>query len=203
MPWRGAYGAKVMLSSTAVCECYAEPMRNWIALIGGINVGGRNRLPMKDLSKIFETAGCQQVKTYIQSGNVAFNARISSVDRFNQTIGKAIDKEFGFRPAIQLLSAETLQAAIASNPYPQAAAEPKSLHLVFLERAPDAEHVRKVDELLSGTESYTLTDDLLYFYAPDGIGRSKFAGRVDKVLHVNSTARNWRTITELEKLISA
>jgi len=158
---------------------------------------------MKGLLKIFEAAGCQQVITYIQSGNVVFNARISSVDQFTDAIGNAIDKGFGFRPAIQLLTAETLQAAIAANPYPQAAAEPKSLHLVFLERSPEVAHVKKLDQLLSGTESYTLTDDLLYFHAPDGIARSKFAGSVDRVLRVNSTARNWRTVTELGKLISA
>ena len=158
---------------------------------------------MKDLSKVFEAADCRQVKTYIQSGNVVFNARIRSKDRFTDTIGTAIDKAFGFRPAIHLLSAETLRTAIASNPYPQAAAEPKSLHLVLLESAPEAKHTRRLDVLLSGTESYALIDNLLYFHAPDGIARSKFAARVDKVLHVNSTARNWRTITELEKLISA
>ena len=157
---------------------------------------------MKELSKIFEDAGCQHVKTYIQSGNVAFNARIRSVDRFTDTIGKAIETAFGFRPAIRLLTAKALRDAIAANPYPQAAAEPKSLHLSFLEDAPDAANIINIEQLLSGSESYTLTDRVLYFYAPDGIGRSKFAGNIDKALGVGSTARNWRTITALEKLTS-
>lgn len=183
-------------------QWYAESMRGWVALLRGINVGGHNRLPMKALSRIFEDAGCRQVKTYIQSGNVAFNAQISSTGQFTNTIGKAIDQEFGFLPAIQLLTARALRATIAANPYPQATAEPKSLHLAFLETPPEPANIESIERLLTESESYTLTDNVLYFYAPEGIARSKFAGSIEKILRVKSTARNWRTITALEELTS-
>ena len=158
---------------------------------------------MKNLTTIFQTAGCQHVRTYIQSGNVVFDARIDSTDRFVNAIGTSIESEFGFRPAIRLLSAKFLRAVIMNNPYPKATSEPASLHVVFLGGPPDAEGVEKLDQLLSGSESYTLTDSLLYLHAPDGIARSKFAASIDRVLRVQSTARNWRTITALEKLGSA
>ena len=177
-------------------------MNTWIALLRGINVGGRNRLPMKSLSLILESAGCGQVRTYIQSGNVVFKGNVDSVDQFGEKIGRAIEEEHGFCPAILLITADELRVAIASNPYPQALSEPKSLHLSFLEHPPQDERISEANRLLSKTESLTVVGSLLYLYAPDGVGRSKFANRVDKVLQMKTTARNWRTVMKLEELVS-
>jgi uncharacterized protein (DUF1697 family) len=178
-------------------------VKTWIALLRGINVGGHNRLPMKSLSLILESAGCEQVSTYIQSGNVVFKGDVDSVGQFGEKIGRAIEKEHGFCPAIRLLTADELRAAIASNPYPQAVSEPKSLHLSFLERPPQDECISGANRLLSETESFTVVGSLLYLYAPDGVARSRFANRVDKVLQMKTTARNWRTVMKLEALASA
>jgi uncharacterized protein (DUF1697 family) len=177
-------------------------VNTWIALLRGINVGGRNRLPMKSLSLILESAGYEQVRTYIQSGNVVFKGNVNCVDQFGEKIGRAIEKEHGFCPAIRLITADELRAAIASNPYPQAASEPKSLHLFFLERPLQEELISDVSRLLSETESLTVVGSLLYLYAPDGVARSRFANRVDKVLQMKTTARNWRTVMKLEELVS-
>lgn len=157
---------------------------------------------MKGLSQIFEAAGCESVKTYIQSGNVVFNARIRSVGRFADSIGTAIEKEYGFRPAIQLLTAKALRDAIAANPYPEAADKPKSLHLVFFEDMPQKTHISDANELLSESESFTVIGSCLYFHAPDGIARSKFANGIDKAFGMSSTGRNWRTTTKLAELAS-
>lgn len=180
----------------------AEHMKTWIALLRGINVGGHNRLPMKDLSQIFETAGCKQVKTYIQSGNVVFNGHVRSVGELGDTIASAIESEFGFRPVIRLITAKALRTAIATNPYPQAEPEPKSLHLVFLEGSPQRTHISDANRLLSASESLTVIGSRLYLYAPDGIARSRFAKGIDKAFHMSTTARNWRTITKLSELVS-
>lgn len=178
-------------------------MSTWIALLRGINVGGHNRLPMKDLSQIFEEVGCGQVKTYIQSGNVVFTADAESVDQRVDDIVGAIERDHGFRPSIFLLGAKTLAKAIAANPYPEAKEEPKTLHLSFLEGAPNAECVSRASELITGSERFQIIDRCLYFHAPDGIGRSKFAGGVDRALKMSSTGRNWRTITKIAELVSA
>jgi uncharacterized protein (DUF1697 family) len=175
-------------------------MKTWIALLRGINVGGHNRLPMKSLSQIFEFADCKSIKTYIQSGNVVFNARIKSVDKFGDAIGKAIETEHGFRPAIQLITAGALRTAIASNPYPHAASEPKSLHLSFLDGPPLKSQVRDAEHLLSDSESFAVIDSWLYLHAPDGVARSKFANGIDRAFRMNTTARNWRTVTKLAEL---
>lgn len=178
-------------------------MNTWIALLRGINVGGHNRLPMQSLSQILESAGCEQVTTYIQSGNVVFKANIDSVDQFGEEIGRAIENEHGFCPVVRLITADYLTTAIASNPYPKAVSEPKTLHLSFLERPPQEELVRDANRLLSKTESFTVIGSLLYMHAPDGIARSRFASGIDRGLQMTTTARNWRTVMKLQELASS
>lgn len=178
-------------------------MKTWIVLLRGINVGGHNRLPMASLSQILESVGCQQVKTYIQSGNVVFKADVKSVTRFGEEIGRAIEEEHGFCPAIQLITVDELRQAIASNPYPQATSEPKTLHLSLLERSPAKELISAAKTLLSETESFTIIGNLLYLHAPNGIGRSKFAAGIEKALQVKMTGRNWRTVMKLEELAAS
>ena len=178
-------------------------MKSWVALLRGVNVGGRNRLPMKDLSRIFTSAGCEAVKTYIQSGNVVFKADINSERQFVDVIRDAIETEFGFSPETHLLSADALERAIESNPYPLAESEPTSLHLFFLKRSPQSARVTITNDLLSESETFEVVDRCLYLHAPDGIARSKFAKSIDKTLNVNSTARNWRTVSKLAELVSA
>jgi len=175
----------------------------WVALLRGINVGGRNRLPMSSLVAILESAGCREAATYIQSGNAVFKANIESRTRMADEISREIEKEHGFRPAIQLITAAELGAAIDSNPYPQAVTDPKTLHLSFLASVPQQERVADAERLLSESESLAINGNLLYLHAPEGIGRSRFAGGVERVLQVQMTGRNWRTILKLDELVSA
>ena len=178
-------------------------MNTWIALLRGIKVGGRNRLPMKDLAGLFESAGCKQVKTYIQSGNVVFTADSDAPDQIVDDVATAVEKNHGFRPAIFLLSGVMLAEAIAANPYPEAVEEPKTLHLTFLGEAPGAENIEKAGKLISGSERFCVIDHCLYLHAPDGIGRSKFAGSAERALGVSTTGRNWRTMTKLAEMVAA
>jgi len=177
-------------------------MATWIALLRGINVGGRNSLPMADLKRLFASAGCRQVTTYIQSGNVVFDADLEAVGSLATTLSDAVDDEFGFRPAIRLVASSELGQAIGANPYPDAANDPRSLHLSFLDAEPRAEDVERARQLLVESESCEVRGQHLYLHAPNGIGRSKFAGRAEKELGVTMTGRNWRTILKLQELAS-
>ena len=84
-----------------------------------------------------------------------------------------------------------------ANPFPAARARPQSLHLWFLERAPGSASLKPLDALRSASEQVALRGKVLYLYAPEGIGRSKFAARAESLLGVAGTARNWRTVTQL------
>ena len=175
-------------------------METWIALLKGINVGGHRRMPMQSLAAIFEQAACRNVATYIQSGNVVFSADLDSVEPFIARIGDAIAAEYEFRPVLHLISATTLETVIAANPYPDATSTPKSLHVFFLAEQPAAKIVEYAGQFLAPTESISLGTRALYLHAPDGVARSKFAGRADAILKTATTARNWRTVTQLASM---
>ena len=177
-------------------------MAAWIALLRGINVGGRNRLPMADLRRIFTAAGCEQVATYIQSGNVVFAADPELDATFGEMLADAIERDFGFRPAVRLVSLAELEEAIGANPYPGAASDSGSLHLSFLDAEPAAENLGRARRLLAASESCEVRGRQLYLHAPDGIGRSRFAGRAERALGVTMTGRNWRTVLKLRELAS-
>jgi uncharacterized protein (DUF1697 family) len=175
-------------------------MPTWIALFRGINVGGRNRLPMKDLVRDLETLGLMDIRTYIQSGNVVFRSRDRSAATLEKKIADAIEKRHGFRPHIVILSVDQLRAAGESNPFPEAESEPKSLHLFFLASPPAAPDLEALKSVKAPSERFHLAGDVFYLHAPAGIGRSRLAASVEKRLGVPATARNWRTVRELIRL---
>ena len=176
-------------------------MITYIALLRGINVGGRNKLPMKELKNVLAQLGLQNIKTYIQSGNVIFDSDTAERDTLAQQITEGINNSHGFAPRIMILTLDELETAVAQNPYPQATAEPKTLHLYFL--ATEAPHPNwaKLEERRSKNEQFTLIDKVFYLHAPDGIGRSKLAEQIEKALGVPTTARNWRSVTKILDLV--
>lgn len=176
-------------------------MEFWVALFRGINVGGRNRLPMKSLVAIFDQLGCTNVKTFIQSGNAVFQSPSLTEQALERKIQAAVNQKHGFEPAIMLFPAELFVAAAVANPFPDAELEPKTLHLFFLGAQVTAVDDEKIEELKNATERYQIVDNVFYLHAPDGIGRSKLAAGVERCLGVPVTARNWRTVTKITEYI--
>ena len=176
-------------------------MKTYITLFRGINVGGNSILPMKDLVALLKNLGAQGVKTYIQSGNAVFQHQSENAAELSDKIRTAISKSHGFAPRVLLLDVADMAQAIAANPFPQAEAEPKTLHLYFLTDSPENPDLNRLDQLKRETEQYRLSDKIFYLYAPDGIGRSKLAEQVEKALGVAATARNWRTVSKVMALV--
>jgi uncharacterized protein (DUF1697 family) len=172
-------------------------MKTHIALFRGINVGGNNILPMKELVVILKNLGSQGVKTHIQSGNAVFQHRAERAAELSDRIRAAINRSHGFEPHVLLLDVAELEQAMASNPFPQAESDPNTLHLYFLADLPENPDLETLDSLKRDTEQYSLNDKVFYLYAPDGIGRSKLAARVEKSLGVAATARNWRSVSKI------
>jgi uncharacterized protein (DUF1697 family) len=172
-------------------------MQTFIALFRGINVGGNTILPMRDLIETLEGLGLKNVKTYIQSGNVVFQSAQTNAVELSRKISAAIEKAHGLSPQVLLLGIKELQAAIAANPFPQGEREPKSLHLFFLDDVPRQPDLETLESIKTKSEQFKLINKMFYLYAPDGIGRSKLAAKVEKALGVTVTARNWRTVNEV------
>jgi uncharacterized protein (DUF1697 family) len=176
-------------------------MKTWIALLRGINVGGNNILPMKDLRQLLQREGFGEAKTYIQSGNCVFQSELTDPHEIENKISVAIEHSFGFIPGVLVLDVSELRHAIDANPYLQAAEDPKSVHLYFLGVPANEPDLEALERVLSSTEQYTLTEHVLYLHAPDGIGRSKFAAQVEQKLGVATTARNFRTALKIAELL--
>jgi uncharacterized protein (DUF1697 family) len=169
-------------------------VNTWIALFRGINVVGRNLLPMKELVGVLEALGCEDVSTFIQSGNAVFRHPDRDLSRLAEKIRAAIGASHGFEPTVLLLSTRRLERAIDANPFPEAEADPSKLHVFFLVGVPDEPDFEALDAAKTESERYVVDGDIVYLHAPDGIGRSKFAARLEKALGVAATGRNWRTV---------
>jgi uncharacterized protein (DUF1697 family) len=114
----------------------------------------------------------------------------------SRRMSSAIQGDYGFQPAVIVLSIQEVEHAIAANPYAEGQKDPKSLHLFFLAERPSSPDLEALESMATGSERFTLERRVLYLHAPDGIGQSKLAANVEKHLGVATTARNWRTVTK-------
>jgi len=173
-------------------------MKTYVALFRGINVGGKNMLAMKDLVATLEDAGCQDVATYIQSGNAVFRSDEADASFLSGRIKAAIEERHGFELRVLVLASEEMERAVRSNPFPEA--EPRTLHVYFLAASPERPDLEGLEGIKGDRERFVLGDGVFYLHAPDGIGRSKLAANVEKLLGVPATARNWRTVRKVMEM---
>ena len=172
-------------------------MNTCIALFRGINVGGKNALPMKQLVAILQALGAQSVQTYIQSGNAVFQSNDSDCTRLATRLTSAIKQGLGFESQALVFGPETLAKAISDNPYTEVQADAGSVHFGFLFATPPSPDLRKLDSLRSRTERFHLAERVFYLHAPDGVGRSKLAASAERLLGVPMTDRNGRTVAKI------
>ena len=172
-----------------------------IALFRGINVGGNSLLPMEELRKILTELGAQDTLTYIQSGNVVFKIEEQRIDGLPEKISSAVQAVRGFTPRVLLLTPEELEATASQNPFREAEEEGSSLHLGFLSSSPQNVDMYRLNALKSPTERYFLSPRVFYLHAPDGVGKSKLAANVERILGVEMTDRNWKTVCKLREML--
>jgi uncharacterized protein (DUF1697 family) len=175
----------------------ASAMKTYIALLRGINVGGNHPLPMKELRQVLEKNGCADVQTYVQSGNAVFRSAVANPADLAACVTSAVEKTRGFAPRVLVLTRSELERAAAGNPFPQADENPKNLHLFFLAERPKQPDLKAIESLKAGTEAFALKGKTFYLHTPDGFGTSKLAAKAARLLGVEATARNWRTVTAL------
>jgi uncharacterized protein (DUF1697 family) len=175
-------------------------MHTYIALLRGINVGGKNSLPMKDLTAIFKILGASNVKTYIQSGNIVFQVAAQDISGFSTRLGSEIKERHGLDPQILMIEPSELETVMKNNPFPEAESEPSSLHLGFLAFSPENPDLQKLESLKKSSERFCLIDRIFYLHAPEGVGRSKLAANSEKLLGVPMTDRNWNTVRKLKEM---
>lgn len=171
-------------------------MKTYIVLFRGINVGGHNILPMKALTVVLAENNYQDVKTYIQSGNVV----LKSHEKPDADISSIVLNKFGFKPEVLALEESEFISAVNNNPY--RSKEGKTIHFYFCKSTPKL-NVEKLKKFRSESEEYHIKDKVFYLYAPNGIGRSKLVANIESCLGVRATGRNLNTINKLKSMIES
>ena len=175
-----------------------------VALLRGINVGGKNKLPMADLAAMFREAGCEDVQTYIQSGNVIFRAVPALAEDIPSRIGASILSRFGYRIPVITRTARELEDTVRANPFAETEFEANRLLVFFLEELPDPAHVEALDPDRSPGDEFAVLGREVFVHYPNGVARSKLTNSYfDSGLSTTGTGRNWRTVTKLLELATA
>ncbi len=174
----------------------------YISMLRGINVGGNKRIKMDRLRGSFEAMGFEQVKTYIQSGNVVFKAGKTSSAVLSKRIEVRILGDFGFSVSVISRTADEIANIIQNNPFlTQPGIDPEKLHVAFLSEVPAPSALKKLAQLTQKPDqSHTLGRDV-YLYFPNGVsGSSLWKHPLDGVLSVVTTTRNWKTVNSLHQM---
>jgi uncharacterized protein (DUF1697 family) len=191
------------LGSGTVTPAGRDPLTTYVALLRGINVGGKNQVPMPALRATVESLGHEDVQTYIQSGNVVFKSRSRSVPRITSALQTAVAKEFDLPVSVVVRTPRELERAAGANPYLAAGADPSSLHVVFLGSSPTKASVKALDPDRSPPDEFAVGHAEVYLHCPHGIGRSKLTvDYFERTLGGPATIRNWKTVTKLLELVS-
>jgi uncharacterized protein (DUF1697 family) len=172
----------------------------YICLLRAINLAGHNRIKMSALEAALEGLGFEQVKTYLQSGNVVFHLAKSRAN-LCETLEERIRSAFGLSITVISRTAEELDTTIQKNPFlKESGIDPAKLHVTFLASAPAAA-VEKLDQLRAAPDRYRYRGSEVYLYCPEGYGRTKLSNlAIEKALAVRATTRNWKTVNQLSQM---
>jgi uncharacterized protein (DUF1697 family) len=185
-------------------------MTTLVALLRGINLGSTNRVAMPKLRSALADAGFENVRTYVQSGNILLDTELADA-ALAEILATLIAERFRLDVPVVVRSAAELAEVVAANPFPEAAlAAPKLLQVTFLSSplpAEVAERVRGASDGVFAPEteaiSLALSRRNVYGWHPQGIHVSKLARDLsDRKLGVIATARNWTTVTTLLEMAS-
>lgn len=177
-------------------------METKIAILRGINVGGKRKVLMADLKELMETIGYQNIQTYIQSGNLIFNGGDKLENKgIEQEIENAILKKFSFEVPVIVLSAEEIENAVANNPFYKADADINKLHLTFLNEMPNKDKLALVESFDHSPDQFKIIGKNAFIYCEDSYHKSKLTNDFfEKKLKVKATTRNWKTVLKLWEL---
>ena len=175
----------------------------YAALLRGINVGGKKKLPMAELRHLMDGLGYDRVRTHLQSGQAVFATDHGDEESLAAELAQAIEEHFGFAVDVIVRDHAYLAAIAEACPFPAADLEAKQLHVTYLSAPVTPERFAEIDQQVYLPEEFRLGDRALYLYAPDGLGRSKLAEHLAKPRinkGVIATTRNWNTVVKLVEL---
>ena len=176
-------------------------MTRYALLLRGVNVGAKNSLPMAELRAMLGEAGCEDVATYVQSGNAVFATRLGAA-ALTRAIEGALERTMGRPIATTLRTLAELQAIVDGNPVAAIATNPACLCVTFLSHAPTKQEIAPLQEQEWTPERFELAGREIYTWHPNGQGRSPLAAALQKLrLRGAVTTRNWNTVLKLREML--
>lgn len=180
----------------------ADKQHTFVALLRGINVSGQRKIPMAELRSVCAAIGCEDVRTYIQSGNVVCSSTESAAT-LEQNLEKAIKRRFRCSVPVIVRAASKWRRYVRDIPFPtEAKQEGNHVLLVLSKRPPGANAVLELEHRATKAERIAKTGDAIWIHYANGIARSKLTPAVlDRYVGSPVTARNWRTVLRLDAMV--
>lgn len=176
-------------------------MSTLIGLVRGINVGGRQKLPMQTLRELLEGLGFTRVRTMLQSGNVVFDTKATKPSHLEKILDTAIRERVGMEVDFLVRTPEEFRAVIARNPFPaEAASDPARLLVNFLRTPVDQQKVDQLRAVIRDGERLEAKDREAYLFFPQGMATTRITNAVLEKYLGRCTGRNWNTVTKLLEL---
>jgi uncharacterized protein (DUF1697 family) len=179
----------------------------YVAMLRAINVGGRNRVAMKDLAALFAALPAEDVSTYVQSGNVVFRSPLADGRAVAGAAERLISSRLRLEVVVIVCDRDELSQVTADNPYVRAGRDEAKLHVTFLASEPDRDRLRAASAAGGGGDGgdeFVVVGRRVYLHCPDGYGRTKLNnGFFEKKLGVAATTRNWRSVRALADMAAA
>jgi len=173
-------------------------LETYVAMLRGINVGGKHSLPMKELVAIVSDCKCSAVRTYIQSGNVVFRAQRDAASRLPELLAKRIEERFGFAVPVIVRTRDELARVVRDNPFPKEKLPEDELYVYLLADLPADDAVKSLDPKRSAPDRFHVHGREIYLHLPNGMARTKLTNAYfDSKLSTVCTARNWATVNTL------
>jgi len=183
-------------------------MMIYIALLRGVNVGGKNKIKMARLRHTLEAMGISRVQTYIQSGNILFESN-GEEEPLQKQIEKIIEKEFGFVVSVVLRTATELEKIIWNCPFPEkdmyeakTSAIGESLYVALMPESLSQKSIERLSRYKIEQETYQIEGREIYLLFHHSIRNSKLGSNLQK-LGIPVTIRNWKTLNKLATIANA
>ena len=174
----------------------------YAAFLRGINVGGRNKVPMAELRALLSELGYADLATHLQSGNAVFSSRASAGD-LEQEIAEAVAGKFGVSCAVMVRNGRELATAVIGSPLGAEPENPSRYFVAFLSEPPAPSALEALDGVSLEPDALWVRGREAYLWCPAGAAETKLTNAaLEKRLGVPATARNWNTVTRLASMTS-
>ena len=179
-------------------------MGKYVALFRGINVSGKNIIPMKELKMVLEQMGLLNVETYIQSGNVVFTAHNTNAITLQQQIEASVLDAFELKIKILVCTRETLLRILQNQPFDITHQDDtKKVYFTFLFEPPANENIAAMRAAVTSNDRFSTSEGMVYVFCDQGYGKTQLSGSfLERKLQVLTTTRNWNTLLKLEQMLN-